>query len=133
PFLSDVAMFNMAVISEAWASGNEGRLVDEPMGTGPFALADWQKGQAITLARNEHYWGEDLPYLDEIIVSVVPDDNARVIQLQSGELDAIGDVPSSRLTELQGDPSLNVMAFPSSYIQYVTLNNREAPLDDVNA
>jgi peptide/nickel transport system substrate-binding protein len=133
PFLSDVAMFNMAVISEAWASGNEGRLIDEPMGTGPFALADWQKGQAITLTRNEHYWGEDLPFLDEIIVSVVPDDNARVIQLQSGELDAIGDVPSSRLTELQGDPNLKVMAFPSSYIQYITLNNREAPLDDVNA
>ena len=126
-------MFNMAVISEAWASGNEHRLVDEPMGTGPFALTEWRKGEAITLGRNEHYWDQDLPYLDEIIVSVVPDDNARVIQLQSGELDAIGDVPSSRLPELAGDPNLKVMSFPSSYIQYITLNNRDAPLDDANA
>ncbi len=133
PFLSDVAMFNMAVISEAFAAGNEERLVDEPMGTGPFALANWSKGEAITLTRNEHYWDEGLPYLDEIIVSVVPDDNARVIQLQTGELDAMGDVPSSRLPELETDPNLKVMTYPSAYIQYITLNTREAPLDDVNA
>ncbi|MEA2513832.1 MAG: peptide/nickel transport system substrate-binding protein, partial [Thermomicrobiales bacterium] len=38
PFLADVAMFNLSVISEAFAKGNEGRLVDECMGTGPFVM-----------------------------------------------------------------------------------------------
>src|SRR4029079_14020965 len=43
PFLSDVAMFNMSVVSKAFAEGKEERLADECMGTGPFALQEWQK------------------------------------------------------------------------------------------
>ena len=43
PFLSDVAMFNMSVISKAFAEGHEERLVQECMGTGPFALASGKR------------------------------------------------------------------------------------------
>jgi peptide/nickel transport system substrate-binding protein len=133
PFLSDVAMFNMSVISKAFAEGKEERLVEECMGTGPFALGEWQKGEHLRLVKNEHYWEEDLPLLDEVVVSVVPDDNARILQLQGGELDGMKDVPSSRVPELQQDPNLKVYQFPSTETRYITLNTREAPLDDVHA
>src|SRR4029079_7037776 len=53
--------------------------------------------------------------------------------LQGGDQDAIGDVPSSQVQQLQTDSNLNVIQFPSTYSQYITLNNREAPLNDVNA
>src|SRR5215212_4659130 len=72
PFLSDVAMFNMSVISKAFAEGREERLVEECMGTGPFALAEWNKGESLRLVKNSNYWEEDLPLLDEVVVSVVP-------------------------------------------------------------
>ena len=133
PFLSDVAMFNMSVISEAFAKGQEERLVQECMGTGPFALGEWQKGEYLRLVKNENYWEEGLPLLDEVVVSVVPDDNARILQLQGGELDGMKDVPSSRVPELQQDPNLKVYQFPSTETRYITLNTREAPLDDVHA
>ncbi|MGI9254528.1 MAG: ABC transporter substrate-binding protein, partial [Thermomicrobiales bacterium] len=133
PFLSDVAMFNMSVVSEAFAGKDEAKLVDQAMGTGPFALKEWKKGESITLVKNPNYWEAGLPYLDQVDVMIVPDDNARVLQLQGGELDAMGDVPSSRLAELGADANLKVLAFPSTFSQYVTINNREAPLDDVHA
>jgi peptide/nickel transport system substrate-binding protein len=130
PFLSDVAMFNMSVISEAFAAGNEERLTQETMGTGPFALGEWQKGEYLRLVKNPNYWEEGLPLLDEVVVSVVPDDNARILQLQGGELDGMKDVPSSRVPELQQDPNLKVYQFPSTETRYITLNTRNAPLDD---
>jgi peptide/nickel transport system substrate-binding protein len=133
PFLSDVAMFNLSVVSKAFAEGQEERLVQECMGTGPFALGEWKKGESLSLVKNTHYWEEGLPLLDEVLVQLVPDDNARILQLQGGELDGMKDVPSSRVPELQLDPNLKVYQFPSTYTQYIVLNTREAPLDDAHA
>jgi len=133
PFLSDVAMFNLSVISEAFAAGNEQRLTQECMGTGPFTLAEWRRGEFIRLAKNPNSWEEGLPLLDEVVIPVVPDDNARILQLQGGEIDGMYNVPSSRVPELKQDPNLKVYEFPSTFSQYITLNTRQAPLDDANA
>jgi peptide/nickel transport system substrate-binding protein len=133
PFLSDVAMFNMSVISKAFAEGNEETLVESAMGTGPFALQEWKRGESLTLVKNPNYWEEGLPLLDSVVVSVIPDDNARILQIQGGELDAMMDVPSSRVPELQMDPNLKVYQFPSTLTQYITMNNRNEPLNDVHA
>jgi peptide/nickel transport system substrate-binding protein len=132
PFLADIAMFNSSILSEAWTKGNEARLVNEMFGTGPFMLAEWKKEEYLLLKKNPHYWDEGLPLLDEIKVSKVPDDNNRILQLQSGEIDAMQDVPWSRVSELESDANLQVIRFPSSYTQYVTLNHGVAPLDDLN-
>jgi len=133
PFLSDVAMFNLSVISKAFAEGKEDRLATECMGTGPFALGEYRAGEILTLVKNPHYWEEGLPLLDGVDVNLVPDDNARILQLQGGELDGIMDVPWSRVPELQADSNLKVYQFPSTYTRYVTLNTSEAPLNDVHA
>jgi peptide/nickel transport system substrate-binding protein len=133
PFLSDVAMFNMSVISRAFAEGNEERLATECMGTGPFALGEWRKGESLHLVKNPHYWEEGLPLLDEVLVTLVPDDNARILQLQGGELDGMMDVPFSRVAELQADPNLKVYFFPSTETRYIALDTRTPPLDDVHA
>ena len=132
PFLADVAMFNSSVMPEAWAKGNEERLATEMLGTGPFMLAEWQKDEYILLTRNPNYWDEGLPLLDEVRIAKVPDDNNRILQLQSGEIDAMSDVPFSRVAELEGDPNLQVLKLPGSYTQYVVLNHNHEPLDDVN-
>ena len=63
------------------------------------------------------------------VVTVVPDDNARILQLQGGELDAMKDVPFSRVPELQMDANLKVYQFPSTRTDYITLNTRNAPLE----
>jgi peptide/nickel transport system substrate-binding protein len=133
PFLSDLAMFNLSIVSEAFAKGNEERLQQECMGTGPYVLAEWKKGESIRLTKNSSYWEEGLPFLDEIVVSQVPDDNARILQLQGGEIDGMSNVPFSRIGELKEDSNFKVIEFPSTFSQYITLNIRNAPLDDVNA
>lgn len=62
------------------------------VGLGPFVLADYQPGQRLVFARNPHYFGKaadgaQLPYLDRLIMEVVPDQSAELLRLESGQLD----------------------------------------------
>jgi peptide/nickel transport system substrate-binding protein len=132
PFLSDLAMFSCSIIPEAWASPDPKILVDQMNGTGPFTLAEWSKGEYLLLKKNPTYWDAPLPYLDEVKVWTVPDDNNRILQLQGGEIQGMGDVPPSRVAELNGG-DLQVLSLPSSYSQYIVFQHNTAPLDDVNA
>lgn len=58
----------------------------KPVGTGPYMLESWETGQAITLVRNQNYFKGE-PGIHKIIFKIVPDDNARAMQMESGELD----------------------------------------------
>lgn len=132
PFLADIAMFNSSIISEAFAMKvGEDKLVDQTMGTGPFLLQEWKKGEYILLKKNDKYWEKGLPNLDQIKVLTVPDDNSRILQLQGGEIDGMYDVPLSRIPDLQKDAKLQVKQFTSTDVNFIVLNVRNPPLNDV--
>jgi peptide/nickel transport system substrate-binding protein len=73
----------------------------EVVGTGPFSLAEYQPGQRLVFTRNPRYWrkaedGGTLPYLDRIVLEIVPDQNAEILRLSSGNIDLT-------MTELRPD------------------------------
>jgi peptide/nickel transport system substrate-binding protein len=81
------------------------------------------------LKRNPNHWrkgsdGRALPYLDEVKFEIVPDDNARILKLQSGELDGAEFIPFARVAELQADPKINMKLFPSTRVNFVVMNTR---------
>jgi peptide/nickel transport system substrate-binding protein len=132
PFLSDIAMFNSSIMSEAFVTKiGEEKLVEQTLGTGPFVLAEWKKGEYITLKKNDKYWDKGLPYLDQLKITVVPDDNNHILQLQGGEIDGMYDVPLNRVGDLEKDDKLTVNKFVSTYNNFIALNTRNAPLNDV--
>jgi peptide/nickel transport system substrate-binding protein len=62
------------------------------VGTGPFTLREYLPGQRLVLDRNPRYWrkaadGTQLPYLDRIVLQLVPDQDAELLRLQSGDID----------------------------------------------
>jgi len=64
----------------------------EIVGTGPFILREYVPGQRLVLDRNPRYWrkaadGTQLPYLDRIVLQVVPDQDAELLRLQAGDID----------------------------------------------
>lgn len=76
-----------------------------PIGTGPFRFVEWNRGQYIYLQRNEDYWDEGKPYLDDIILQFIPDASARAVALEAQEIDIAGGMPvplidAQRLNEL---------------------------------
>ena len=56
-----------------------------PIGTGPYKIQEWDEGQSITLVKNEDYY-KGTPKIDTIVFKIVPDDNAKALQLKSGEI-----------------------------------------------
>jgi peptide/nickel transport system substrate-binding protein len=81
----------------------------EGIGTGPFKLVEFVADSVAVLQRNEDYWEEDLPYLDEITLQFLPDEGARVAALRSGNIDGASFTPDVVAT-LQGDESLTVLS-----------------------
>ncbi len=96
--------------AQAW---NAATPPSDLVGMGPFQLVRYEPGQRLVFVRNPHYWrtasdGTRLPYLDELVLEIVPDQNAELLRLQSGDADVMQspvraeDLASIRPLESQG-------------------------------
>jgi peptide/nickel transport system substrate-binding protein len=56
----------------------------KPVGAGPFILKDWVRDSQYTFARNPNYWEKGQPYLDQLVVKLVPDDTTALNTVRSG-------------------------------------------------
>ncbi|MFE6286135.1 ABC transporter substrate-binding protein [Streptomyces sp. NPDC057877] len=65
---------------------NTGSFNTEPVGTGPYVLTDWRKGEKLTFKANPHYWG-GAPRVKTVTMAIVEDDDVRATRLRSGDLD----------------------------------------------
>ena len=74
-----------------------------PVGTGPFRFVAYRKGTEIRLARNPGYFKRGQPYLDEIVMRVIPDGGTQVLALENGEADFLWGVPGPQQSRLQAD------------------------------
>jgi peptide/nickel transport system substrate-binding protein len=87
---------------------------------GMFKFGKWDKGQQVTLNRNEGYW-QGAPYLDTFIYKVVADSVAIGNQLKTGEID-FGSVDPSQLSNLQGNPDISIVTFPVAIFTFYAYN-----------
>lgn len=89
----------------------------ELVSIGPFVLTTYAPGQRMVFDRNPRYWQKDaagvqLPYLDQVIFEIVPDQNAELVRLQSGQIDTLQqqirpeDIATLRPLEQQGKVKL---------------------------
>jgi len=101
-----------------------------PIGTGPFKLVEWVKGERIVLQRFEDYWG-GASQIDKITYLIVPEAGARIAMLETGEADIIIRVSPDNVEYLQGVPHVKILKFPTNRVMHIALNMNHAPLDDV--
>ncbi|HWU05045.1 MAG TPA: ABC transporter substrate-binding protein [Streptomyces sp.] len=65
---------------------NTGSFNTEPVGTGPYVLSSWRKGEKLTFKANPGYWG-GAPEVKTLTMAIVQDDDVRATRLRSGDLD----------------------------------------------
>jgi len=106
-------------------------LKSQPIGTGPFALAEWVRGDRITLTRNKDYWQKGLPKLDKVVFRFIPDPNSALAALKSGDIDvsAFGIGPES-VDELKKDARFSVIVGDSTNDVTLSMNNMKKPYSD---
>lgn len=59
----------------------------EPVGAGPFVVDNWVRSSEQQMSRNESYWEEGLPYLDNYVIKIIGPDDQRLNALRTGEID----------------------------------------------
>jgi peptide/nickel transport system substrate-binding protein len=72
-----------------------------PVGTGPFTLESYTPDSELRFAAYDDYFKPDLPYLDEVVMRIIPDAGNQVIALEAGEVDWLFDVPGPELAALR--------------------------------
>ncbi len=80
----------------------------KPIGTGPFRFVDYVKGERVTLERNPDYFRKGLPYLDKVIMRIIPNAATSLLALEQGEVDYLGNVPGSDIERLQKNPNITL-------------------------
>ncbi|MBK8741813.1 MAG: ABC transporter substrate-binding protein [Betaproteobacteria bacterium] len=78
--------FHFHIVKEGTTDFNAG------IGTGPYKVKEFKPGVRSIAVRNEGYWKNGRPYLDEIEFIGIGDESARINALLSGELDLVGTV-----------------------------------------
>ena len=105
------------------------------VGTGPFKLKSYARGQTIELERNTEYFIPDRPYLDGIKYTIIGERGTRIAALQAGRLDAFMPLDMTKSIAEQvkkSAPSIVVHEIGQNGSDNVVVNHKRAPFDDPN-
>ena len=100
-----------------------------PVGTGPFRYASWQRGQQVLLEKNAAYWRGPVR-IDRVIYRSIVEDQARLTELLTGALDVIVGVPPDFVGQLEGSGKVNILKQVGVHVWYLGMNNQKKPFDD---
>jgi dipeptide transport system substrate-binding protein len=135
PFLSDLAMEFAGIQSKEYAdamlkAGTPEKIDQEPIGTGPYFLVQYQKDAVIRYRAFADYWGGKAK-IDDLVFSITPDAAVRWAKLQKGECHVMPYPNPADLDAMRRTSSIQVLEQPGLNIGYLAYNTTKKPLDDV--
>ncbi|AOB32806.1 peptide ABC transporter substrate-binding protein [Bordetella sp. H567] len=114
---------------------------NKPIGTGPFMLQEWKRGQYISLAKNPRYANQDgkldgftgskRPLVDEVRFMIVPDDATAKAALQRGDIDIIQDLSYTDVKPMQTVKGVKVTSSPVMSLTALLMQTRDPVLSNV--
>ena len=120
---------------QAKAKGHEKTDV-HAVGTGKYMLEEGKPGNYLKLKRNPNWWfgktiGQpDMPYLDGILITVIPDPSVQLANLRAGKIDSMG-VDVSQYNLVKNDPSLKIYVYPGNHQMSLRFNLAKGPCKDI--
>ena len=123
PFLRNLAMAYAAPIASPTALEKYKNLMEHPVGTGPYKLVTWDRGQQIILTTNEDYWGEKPP-VQNVIFRIMKETSSRVVALNNGEVDIINGIDANVIDQLKSGGSL-IYEAEGNNTNYMVYNCRD--------
>jgi peptide/nickel transport system substrate-binding protein len=118
----------------AWAAivpkGSGPTIAKKPDGTGPFEWGSEIPKTSLTLNKFPGYWDKGEPHVDRLVFTYIPDENARVNAVRTGQVDFIDSVPLAQTSVLQRSKNVSVVKFDSSWVDEFGLNTQRKPFSD---
>jgi peptide/nickel transport system substrate-binding protein len=110
-------------------TGGAGELLENPIGTGPYRLARWNRGESIVLRRFDDYWGE--PARDgTMVIRWEWNAEARLQALLDRQVDQIHRVRAGEVARVEEDADLVMLRAPGPNIFYLGMINTVEPFDN---
>ena len=103
---------------------------NNPVGTGPFKLVQWDRNDQIVFTANDTHWAGK-PAIDKFIFRSIPDNAERLMELQQGNLHAMEFPNPDDLALIQGDSRLELVMQPSLNVGYLAMNMDKPPFDNL--
>jgi peptide/nickel transport system substrate-binding protein len=108
----------------------DGKILEAPVGTGPYSVEKWTRGDSITFKRNDNYWGEKAK-TKTLVFKWAAEGAARLLELQSGTVDGIDNPTPDDFAKIQADPTLQFQPREALNIFYIGMTNTHPPFDNV--
>ena len=115
-------------VGDPWAFTDFNK--QNPVGTGPFKVAQVTPGASVQLVANENYWGGK-PKLAAVTFKIIPDVNAQLAQLLSSDVDMIAVGNPETVDRIKSNKNLTVDVFTTNIYYFVALNQDDPRFQDV--
>ncbi len=126
PLLADLAMYAYSIVPKKLVQAQGTAFFQHPVGSGPFDVTSYKPDSEVDLARNPHFYGTR-PKISKVRVLIVPNDNTRVLMLDSKRADVIENPPGNLTSQINGTPGLHVDLFPSTRVDFIQLDEHFGP------
>jgi ABC-type transport system substrate-binding protein len=121
-FPSKIAFTSFAIQPAEHLEATEGRPLENPIGTGPYMVESWERGNQLVFTRFDDYWGD--PAMNQTLVFRWGTESAqRLLELQSGTVDGIDNVGPDDFETVEGDSNLQLLVRPALNVFYIGFNN----------
>lgn len=130
-FLAKIAFTPFGIQPSEWLeeTGGTGELLERPIGTGPYMVQEWLRGDSVTFTRFDDYWGEPAPAATAVL-RWSTESAARLTELQSGTADFITNLGVDDLSIVENDPNLVLLPQDNPNIFYLGMTNTFEPFDN---
>jgi peptide/nickel transport system substrate-binding protein len=135
-FLQKMGFSVFSIYPKEWIESTAGDTtrtsegLEKPIGTGPYMISEWKRGESVTFVKNPNYSGE-APNADTLVFRWSSESAARLLELQSGTVDGIDNIGPDDFDTVRNDPTLALVERPALNIFYVGMTNTFAPFDNV--
>ncbi|CAG9298163.1 peptide/nickel transport system substrate-binding protein [Celerinatantimonas diazotrophica] len=128
PFLANLAYPTGLIVSPAAVKKYGKDFGRHPVGTGPFEFKSWEPNSKVVLVRNPHYWdGEAKSKM--VIFRPITDENTRVAEMMSGQLDIMPEVPPNSLSIFKSS-HYKIYEQVGPHLWFLILNTRHGVFKD---
>lgn len=115
----------VAIVPKGYESSSS-----KPIGAGPFKFVSYAPGQQLVLEKNGSFYDKErMPSLDRVEFKFMPDANASILALKSGEIDMVPGIATQGALQLGS--GFTIVSGPQNMVQLMALNHTVAPLNDL--
>ncbi|MCP5087166.1 MAG: ABC transporter substrate-binding protein [Rhodobacteraceae bacterium] len=98
----------------------------QPAGTGPFKVVEFTPGTRYVFERNDNYWGDDGPYVDELEYIGIGDPTARINALIAGDINVLLQLDQKALRLIENSGATQLINAPSgAFLNLALMVDRE--------